>query len=112
LNDLDAIRLYEALQLFFELDDTVVDTGPAGCLHLAVVAQESVAGLFGPAFNLDVVEVHLCFEELAEVRLPVEHEPCAAIQGITHGQAIGFCEGLQDGLALGAHLDLNSLCSA
>ena len=29
----------------FELDDTVVDTGPAGCLHLAVVAQEPVAGL-------------------------------------------------------------------
>ena len=39
------MRLQEALQLVLELDDTVVDTSPAGRLHLAVVAQEPVAGL-------------------------------------------------------------------
>lgn len=38
MDELDAIRLHEALKVFFELDDTLVDTGPAGCLHLAVVA--------------------------------------------------------------------------
>ena len=94
------------------MNDTSIDAGPAGCLHLAVVAQVPVAGLVGSAFSLDVVEVHLCFEEVAVVRLPVEHEPCAAIQGITQGHAIGLCVALQDGLALGAHPDLDSLCSA
>ena len=44
-NELDALRLHEALQLVLELDNTLVGAAPAGRLHLAVVAQEPVAGL-------------------------------------------------------------------
>ena len=73
------MRLHEALHLVLELDDTVVDTGPAGCLPLAVVAQEPVAGLFSAAFYFDVVQAHLGFKEIAGMRLLVERQPCAAI---------------------------------
>lgn len=100
---------HEASELFFEVNDSVINAGTAGGFLLAVVAEKSIARLVMASLWLDSLEIHHAFHEIAEICLSMEVRPGAAVQHRVQGHAIGLCIGFQDRLALRGHLDLDPL---